>query len=185
MRAIDDYPVEVAITLALAAGAYALARTLHLSGPIAVVAAGLMVGDGGVASAMSETTRRYVLAFWTLIDEILNALLFLLLGLELVVVELDLRHAGLWLAAIALTLAIRLLVVAPWGTFFQGWRRDPGATAILAWGGLHGALSLALALSLPHGPARALLLSTTFVVVLFSVVVQGLTFPALVRRASA
>ena len=183
MRMIDDYPVEVAVTLALAVGAYALAQALTLSGPIAVVAAGLMVGDAGVAQAMSDTTRRYVLAFWSLIDELLNALIFLLLGLELVAVDLDLRQAGFWLAAIALTLGVRWLVVAPWGAFFQV-RRDPGATAILAWGGLHGALSLALALSLPAGAARDLLLPATFVVVLFSVIVQGLTFPRLARRVS-
>ncbi len=185
MRAIDDYPVEVAITLALAVGSYALAQALGLSGPIAVVAAGLMIGDAGVSAAMSETTRRYVFAFWTLVDELLNALIFLLLGLELVAVDLDLRHAGLWLAAIVLTLAVRGLVVAPWGTFFQRRRREPGAGLILAWGGLHGALSLALALSLPAGSARDLLLPTTFVVVLFSVIVQGLSFPWLVRRTSA
>ncbi len=185
MRAIDDYAVEVSITLALATGAYALAQSLGLSGPISVVAAGLIIGDNGAASAMSETTRRYLQAFWTLIDEILNALLFLLLGLELVVVDLRWRDAGLWLAAIALVLLARLVVVSPWGAFFRIRRVEHGATAILAWGGLHGALSLALALSIPAGPARGLILSTTFAVVLFSVVAQGLTFPWLVRRVSS
>ncbi len=185
MRAIDDYAVEVSITLGLAMGAYAAAQALHISGPIAAVAAGLIVGDGGTASAMSETTRRYLQGFWTLIDEILNALLFLMLGLELVVVGLNLRNAGFWLAAIGLVLAARLVVVLPWGAFFRRRHDERGAIAILAWGGLHGALSLALALSLPATGSRDLILSTTYVVVLFSVAVQGLTFPWLAGRATA
>lgn len=183
MRAIDDYAVEASITLGLAMGAYAAAQALHISGPIAAVAAGLIVGDGGVASAMSETTRRYLQGFWTLIDEILNALLFLMLGLELVVVGFNPRDAGFWLAAIGLVLAARLVVVLPWGAFFRRRHDERGAVAILAWGGLHGALSLALALSLPVTGSRDLILSTTYVVVLFSVAAQGLTFPWLARRA--
>jgi CPA1 family monovalent cation:H+ antiporter len=185
MRAIDDYAVEVAITVALAMGAYSAAQAMGLSGAIAVVAAGLIVGESAEGSTMSETTRVHVQAFWTLVDEILNALLFLLLGLQLAVVGLRAGHASLWLAAVVLVLASRLVVVAPWGAFF-GLRHDErGATAILAWGGLHGALSLALALSVPSSEARPLILSTTYVVVLFSVVAQGLTFPWLVRRINA
>jgi CPA1 family monovalent cation:H+ antiporter len=185
MRAIDDYAVEVAITVALAMGAYSAAQALGFSGAIAVVAAGLIVGESAEGSTMSETTRLHVHGFWTLIDDILNALLFLLLGLQLAVVSLQPRHAGLWLAALVLTLATRLVVVAPWGAFFGLRHAERGATAILAWGGLHGALSLALALSVPASAARPLILSTTFVVVLFSVVAQGLTFPWLVRRVGA
>lgn len=176
LRAIDDYAVEVAISLALATGLYALAQALGVSGPIAVVAAGLLMGDSGLSTAMSETTQRYVRAFWTLVDEILNGLLFLLLGLEILVIPFHLRLAGLWIAAIVLVLATRLAVVMPWGTYFQLRRRQRHAGLVLAWGGLHGALSLAMALSVPKGPAQSLILSTTFAVVIFSVVVQGLTF---------
>ena len=181
MRAIDDHAVEVSLTLALAAGVYALAQALHLSGAIAAVTAGLIIGGPQAECAMSETTQRYVSGFWTLVDEILNALLFLMLGLELLVVPFAPAGVGLWATAIVLVLLARLLVVAPWGVFF-GYDGDRGAIRLLTWGGLHGALSLALALSLPAGPARGLVLATTFAVVLFSVVVQGLTFMPLARR---
>lgn len=176
LRAIDDYAVEVTISLALATGLYALAQAIGVSGPIAVVAAGLLMGDSGLATAMSETTQRYVRAFWTLVDEILNGLLFLLLGLEILVIPFQLRLAGLWIAAILLVLATRFAVVLPWGAYFQLRRQQRHAGLVLAWGGLHGALSLAMALSIPKGPAQSLILSTTFAVVIFSVVVQGLTF---------
>jgi CPA1 family monovalent cation:H+ antiporter len=176
MRAIDDYAVEVTLSLALATGAYAVAAWLHVSGAIAVVAAGLLMGDSGLRTAMSDNTQRYVRAFWTLVDEILNALLFLLLGLEILVIPFDPRLVGLWAAALALVLAARFAVVLPWGAYFQLRQKQRHAGLVLAWGGLHGALSLAMALSVPKGPAQPLILSTTFAVVIFSVVVQGLTF---------
>lgn len=175
IRAIDDYAVEVTLSLALAAGAYAAAQALGISGPIAVVAAGLLMGDTG-SKTMSETTQRYMRGFWTLIDEILNALLFILLGLEVLVIPFDRRLAGLWGVALVLVLAARFAVVLPWGAYFQVRERERHAWLVLGWGGLHGALSLALALSVPRGPAQVLILSTTFAVVVFSVVVQGLTF---------
>lgn len=176
MRAIDDYAVEVTLSLALAVGVYALGQAIGVSGPIAVVAAGLLVGDRGVRTAMSETTQRYVRGFWTLVDEILNALLFLMIGLETLSVPFDLRLAGLWAAAIVLVLAARLAVVLPWGAYFWVRHQERHAGLVLGWGGLHGALSLALAFTVPAGPAQPLILSTTFAVVIFSVVVQGLTF---------
>ncbi|MBS0331373.1 MAG: cation:proton antiporter, partial [Proteobacteria bacterium] len=180
MRRIDDYAVEVSLSLALAVGVYALATALHLSGPIAVVIAGLLVGDCAENGAtMSETTQRHLRGFWTLIDENLNAVLFLLLGLELLVVPFDLRLGGLWLAAIVLVLATRVLVVLPWGAYFRIRHQERGASVLLTWGGLHGALSLAMALSLPAGGPRDLVLSTTFAVAIFSVLVQGLTFAPL------
>ncbi len=182
MRAIDDYAVEVTLTLALAAGVYALAQPLHVSGPVAAVAAGLLIGTPGAESAMSGATQTYLAHFWTLVDEVLNALLFLLLGFQLLVVRFEPRDIGLWLVAIVLVMVARLLVVAPWGAFFARRDGERGATRLLMWGGLHGALSLALALTLPPGPARGLILSVTYAVVVFSVVVQGLTFPPLVRR---
>jgi monovalent cation:H+ antiporter, CPA1 family len=179
MRTIDDYAVEVGLSLALATGAYALAQNLQLSGPIAVVVAGLLIGGSATRTAMSEATRQYLKAFWTLIDEILNALLFLLLGLELLAVPVRASLAGLWACAIALVLATRLAVVLPWGVYFHRRHQQQGASLVLAWGGLHGALSLALALSIPPGPFRELILSTTFAVVIFSVVVQATTFAPL------
>jgi CPA1 family monovalent cation:H+ antiporter len=176
MRSIDDYAVEVILSLALAVGVYALAQALGVSGPIGVVAAGLLVGDTATGEAMSDTTQQYVRAFWTLVDEILNGLLFLLLGLEILVIPFDLRLAGLWLVALVLVLAARFAVVLPWGTYFQLREKERHAGLVLGWGGLHGALSLAMALSIPKGPTQPLILSTTFAVVIFSVVVQGLTF---------
>ena len=175
IRMIDDYAVEVTLSLALVAGVYTLAQLLEISGPIAVVAAGLLMGDTGLET-MSETTRRYVRGFWTLIDEILNAVLFMLLGIEVLVIPFDVRLGGVWAAAIVLVLAARFTVVFPWGTYFQRRQGERHAGLVLGWGGLHGALSLALALSIRHGPAQSLILSTTFAVVVFSVVVQGLTF---------
>lgn len=183
MRTIDDYAVEVSLSLALAVGVYALASSLHLSGPIAVVVAGLMVGDCAArGTAMSETTQRHLRDFWSLIDETLNAVLFLLLGLEVLVVPFDLRLAGLWTVAILLVLLTRAAVVFPWGAYFRVQGREYGAGVLLTWGGLHGALSLALALSLPAGDFRDLLLSMTFTVVVFSVLVQGLTFGPVAAR---
>jgi CPA1 family monovalent cation:H+ antiporter len=176
MRDIDDYPVEVSLSLALAVGTYSLATALHLSGPIAVVAAGMLVGSRYGGGAMSETTQRHLRSFWELIDENLNALIFLMLGLEFLVVPFDARLPGFWTAAILLVLATRLLVVLPWGAYYHFRRREHGAGRLLTWGGLHGALSLAMALSLPEGGPRQLILSTTFAVAIFSVLAQGLTF---------
>ena len=129
---------------------------------------------------MSDTTRRYVQGFWTLVDELLNALLFLLLGLQTAVLPLNLRDLGLWALAIPLVLLARLAVVLPWGAYYRFRHAEQGASLILAWGGLRGALSLALALQAPAGPARAAILSTTYAVVVFAVMVQGLSFAPLV-----
>ena len=181
LRAIDDWAVEITITLALAVSVYAAAGLLHLSGPIAAASAGLVIGDHGVKTAMSERTRRSVEAFWDLIDQILNAILFLLLSLQVFVLPFDLREAGMWVTAVVLALAARLLIVLPLGTFFRFRREERGATVVLTWGGLRGAISLALALSLPARPYRDDLLAMTFVVVVFSVVAQGLTLAPLAR----
>ena len=182
MRAIQDEAVEVAVSLALATGVYAAADALGLSGPIAVVAAGLLVGALGMRTAANQTAQRHVRSFWTLVDEILNALLFLLLGLELLVVPVSLKSAALGLIAIPLVLAIRLATVLPWGAYFHFRQAERGAGLILAWGGLRGALSLALALDVAANPYRPLILTVTYAVVVFSVAVQGLTFGPLVAR---
>ena len=183
LAAIDDHAVQAMLSLALAAGLYAAAEAMHLSGPIAVVAAGLLFGDRS-RDVVSPTSQGHLEAFWVLVDEILNALLFFLLGLELLVAPFNPRFLGLWAVAIPLVLAARLAVVAPWGTYFHLRGEERGSSLILTWGGLHGALSFALALSIPEGPERPLLLSMTYAVVVFSVAVQGLTFGSLVAAVN-
>ena len=181
MRAIDDHVVETTASLALAAGGYALASALHLSGPVAAAAAGVVVGSYGVEHAMSDRTQAYIQAFWALVDEILNASLFLLLGLQMFVIRLDLGHAGVWLACAGLVTVARLLVVLPWGVWFHFRDEERAPSLVLAWGGLRGAISVALALSIPHGEPRDRIVAATFVVVSLSIVFQGLTFGPLVR----
>jgi CPA1 family monovalent cation:H+ antiporter len=179
---LDDFAVETSVTIALAMGTYAVAQALHLSGAIAVVGAGMLFGGPRAKTAMSEETQAYVKAFWTLVDEILNALLFLLLGVEMVVVPFQAHQIGLLLGAIPLVVAARFAVVLPWGSFYRLRHGERGPILIVGWGGLHGALSLALALTLPAVPERPLLISITYAVVAFSIVVQGLTFTPLVKR---
>ena len=179
MRVIDDFAIEASLSLALAMGVYAGAQALHLSGPIAAVGAGLLLGD-----VRDDPAQPRLSSFWTLIDEILNALLFFLLGLELLVVRFDPSEAGLALAAIALVLGARVIVVLPWGAYLHFRRDERGAPAILVWGGLHGALSVALALSLPPVAQKPLILAITYAVCVFSVAMQGLTFAPLAARVS-
>ncbi|HEY0106626.1 MAG TPA: sodium:proton antiporter [Rhizomicrobium sp.] len=178
---LDDFAVEVALTIALAMGSYAAAQALHLSGAIAVVGAGMLFGGPRARKAMEGETERYLTAFWTLVDEILNALLFLLLGVEMIAVPFQPHQFGLLAAAIPIVLLARFAVVLPWGAWYRLRHREKGPTLILGWGGLHGALSLALALALPAGPERPLLLSVTYAVVAFSITVQGLTFGPLAK----
>jgi Na+:H+ antiporter len=176
MRTMDEFAVEVSMTIALAMAVYAAALAFHLSGAVAVVGAGMMFGGERAGRAMSRETEVYVKSFWTLVDEILNALLFLLLGVEMLIVPFNLGQIGLILAVVLLVVVARFAVVLPWGAYFRMRHAEQGATVILGWGGLHGALSLALALSLPQGSERSLILAITYVVVAFSITIQGLTF---------
>lgn len=185
MRAIDDYPIEVLISLALVTATYALAAQLGVSGPIAVVVGGVLIGNRGAAWAMSETTRRYLFGFWNLIDEILNSVLFLLIGLEVLVLQFDASLAPLALLAVPIVLVARLIAVAvPVVVLGVRQRFVKGTILILTWGGVRGGISVALALSIPNVVERPAILAATYVVVLFTIVVQGLSLPALVRQVS-
>jgi len=186
MRSIDDYNVEVLISLAVVMGGYALARQLHISGPVAMAVAGLLIGNHGVAHAMSDTTRDYLIKFWSLIDEILNAVLFLLIGLVVVTIPFDPRLIFIGLAAIPLVLAARAIaVMLPLTAMRRLLDLGPLAPPILIWGGLRGGISVALALSLPDGLSRSVELTATYIVVLFAVIAQGGTIARLIDRRRA
>jgi CPA1 family monovalent cation:H+ antiporter len=185
MRSIDDYNVEVMLSLAVVMGGYALAKQLHVSGPVAMAVAGLVIGNQGVKHAMSETTRDYLLKFWSLIDDILNAVLFLLIGLVVVAIPFDPRMVIAGLIAIPLALAARAIsVLLPLMALRPRMSLGRLAPATLIWGGLRGGISVALALSLPVGPARAAALTATYIIVLFSVIIQGGTIGRLLARLS-
>ncbi|MHB2210943.1 cation:proton antiporter [Methylobacterium sp. CM6257] len=183
MRAIDDFPVEVLITLALVAGTYAIAQKLGTSGPLAVVAAGLLVGDRAPRDAMSERTQGYVSALWTLVDEVLNSVLFLLIGLEVLVLRFEVPAIILAAAAVPIVLVARAVAVAMplllvrWTDLFSA-RNLP----FLTWAGVRGGISVALALSLPEGPDKSAILAATYAVVLFTIIVQGSTLGMVARR---
>jgi CPA1 family monovalent cation:H+ antiporter len=185
MRPIDDYSVEVLLSLAMVSGGYALATTLHMSGPIVVVVAGIIIGNHARSMAMSDTTRRYLDNFWELLDDILNAVLFALVGLEVVAVHLDWHYAIAGILAIPIVLIARLISIAVPGATFHviglvPFRRN--VLTALTWGGLRGGISIALALSLPASPERDLLVTVAYIVVTFSVLVQGLTFGRFIKR---
>ncbi|MEN8258858.1 MAG: sodium:proton antiporter [Thermodesulfobacteriota bacterium] len=181
LKEIDDYQVEVMITLALVTGGYVLAEALHLSAPIAMVVAGLLIGNRGRKFAMSDKTREDLDTFWELLDSALNAILFTLLGLEIMILDFSPLRLALGLAAVCITLVGRLVSVSVPITILKRWRTfSPKVIRILTWGGLRGGISVALALSLPSGAERDLILIMTYTVVVFSIVVQGLSIGRLV-----
>ncbi|MGE0313667.1 MAG: cation:proton antiporter [Lautropia sp.] len=184
LKSVDSYQVEVLLTLAAVLGGYALAQRLHVSGPLAMVVAGLVIGNHGRAIAMSDTTRRYVDLFWELIDEILNAVLFVLIGMEVLLVTTTVDMLGAAVLALALTLLARLVTVGlPVALFDAAFRLPAGAWKVLTWGGLRGGISVALALSLPVGAERDLIVTMTYCIVVFSILGQGLSIGKVVRRA--
>ncbi len=183
MRKIDDYAVEVLLTLALVMGGYLLSLELHLSAPIMAVMAGLLIGHVGMEGGMSETTREHVDAFWRIVDELLNIALFVMIGFEIFAVSFTGRTFWIGAVAIGLSLAGRfaavtlpLLILRPFRVF------DRGVARVLTWGGIKGGISIALALGLPATGERDLILGATYLVVVFSVIVQGLTVAPLARR---
>ena len=182
MRQIDEYRLELMISLALATGTYSLANGLGMSGPIAVVVAGILIGNKGTQHAMSQTTREHLHDFWSLVDDILNALLFLLIGFEIVAVEYHSYGLIAALAAIPLALLVRAISIIVSSTFLH--LRTPnktGAIAVLTWGGLRGGISVAMALTLPASPFRDQLLSVCYAIVVFTIIVQGLTIERVMR----
>jgi monovalent cation:H+ antiporter, CPA1 family len=186
IQRVDDYNVELIISLALASGTYSMAGLLGVSGPIAVVVAGILIGNHGMDRAMSETTRQHLTTFWRLVDEILNAVLFLMIGLEIAAVDLDRRSIIATVVMIPTVLLIRWLSVA--GSALPLNLRLPGrygSLLILTWGGLRGGLSVAMALSLPDGAIKNSILTIAYGIVVFSIVVQGLTLETVARRALA
>jgi len=183
LKSVDNYQVEVLITLALVAGGYALASALHLSGPIAIVVAGLLIGNHGRLLAMSDKTREHLDLFWELMDEVLNAVLFVLIGLELLVLTFTMQYLLAGILMIPLVLLCRFIAVGIPITLLRPFRSfSKGAIRILTWGGLRGGISIALALSLPVGPNRAVIVAITYVIVAFSIIVQGLTIGRVVKR---
>lgn len=184
IKSVDNYQVEVLLTLAAVTGGYALATHLHFSGPLAMVVTGLIIGNGGRALAMSDTTRRYVDLFWELIDEILNAVLFVLIGMEVLLVTLSLSTLTAAAVAMLITLTARALTVGlPVRVLSAAFRLPKGSGYVLTWGGLRGGISVALALSLPAGLERDVVLALTYCIVVFSILGQGLTIGRVIRKA--
>lgn len=188
IRSIDSYHVEVLITLGLVLGGYALALHLHVSGLIAMVVAGLLIGNHGRALAMSDETRVRIDTFWEIVDELLNAVLFVLIGLEIVVLTFSGQMLLAAVLMIVVVLGVRFITVGiPIALLRKRWSVDftPHSVKLLTWAGVRGGISVALALSLPPGDERDVILAVTYVVVLFSILVQGLTIGRLIRATLA
>jgi len=184
LKSIDDYAVEVLITLAVVMGGYALAAKFHFSGPLAVVVAGLIVGHDTVREkGMSETTELYVDKFWEIIDSILNALLFVLIGLEILILSINQNYIIAGIIGIAVALICRFVALSiPIKIFEKKLAFVANTNLIMTWGGLRGGISIALALSLSDEMNRDLILTMTYIIVIFSIIVQGLTIGKLVNK---
>lgn len=183
LKLTNNYQVEILITLALVSGGYALAQAIHTSGPLVVVVAGLMVGNHGRRLAMSRHTREHLDMFWLLVDEILNALLFVLIGLEVLIMAFSGQLLLAGLLAVLITLLVRFTTIGAAVSILRRYHSfTPHATKIMTWSGLRGGISVALALTIAHGPGRNAILVMTYVVVVFSILVQGLTLKPLCGR---
>jgi CPA1 family monovalent cation:H+ antiporter len=183
LKSVENYQVEILITLALVTGGFALADTLHLSGPIAIVVAGLLIGNQGRMLAMSDEVRDHLDKFWELVDEILNAVLFVMIGLEVLILTFNRSYLLAGIILIPLLLAVRFICVGIPVFVLKRFRTfSPRVIKIVTWGGLRGGISVALALSLPAGSNREAILAITYIIVVFSIIVQGLTIGKLVKK---
>ncbi len=183
MKSIDHYETEVLITLALVMGIHALASYFHFSGPLAVVVAGIFIGNKSPEVAWSEGTQIYVDKFWELVDVFLNAILFVLIGFELLIITINGEYILLGIIAIPITLLARYIALkGPIALFSKKLEFIPKTDLIMTWGGIRGGISIALALSLQPEMERELFLTVTYVVVVFSIIFQGLTIGKLVKR---
>lgn len=183
MKKIDHYQSEILITLAIVMGGYALALMLHLSGPLAMVIAGLVTGSRSKEDAMSDTTELYVYKFWELIDVLLNAVLFVLIGLEIMILEFNMDYLIAGLAAIPITLLARYVSLLLPATIFKKYiKTDHNTIKMMTWGGLRGGLSIAMALSLTAPLPKSQFVFMIYVVVLFSIIVQGLTVGKVIKK---
>ncbi len=186
LHGVDEHNLEVLITLAMVMVTYVVALKLHMSGPIAMVVAGLFIGNQGMKFAVSDNTKDYIRKFWSLLDEILNSVLFLLIGLEVLIIAQRADHIGVALLLIPVTIIARWFAVFIPISFLSRWRTfTKGAIPLLTWGGLRGGIAVALALSLPVNEYKPTILTITYAVVLFSIIVQGLTIKPLVERIVA
>lgn len=182
IKPIDDSLQEIFVTLAIATGGYSFAQMLNISGPLAMVVAGMFIGNRKQMFYMSEKTRSHLIHFWEVIDSAFNAILFLLIGLELLVIQRSLFECFSGLGAIVIVLVARAISVAtPLALLRLKRQYEPFSMSIMVWGGLRGGLAIALALALPSGQAKSLILPMTYAVVLFSIVVQGLSVGPLVN----
>lgn len=185
LKTVDNYNVEVLLTLALVMGGYAAARAMHISGPIAIVIAGLLIGNHGRLLAMSDQSRENLDTFWKLIDEILNAVLFMLIGLEIIILNISGNHVAAGVLMFFVVLIARFIAVGiPVSLLKLRQSFHPHVVSILTWGGIRGGISVALALSLPSGPERNVIVAVTYIIVIMSVILQGLTIRNLVQYAS-
>jgi len=183
MKKIDDYKVSALITLSIVMGGFLIAKELHISSPLAMVIAGLIIGNYGKKFAMSKTTQDYLNKFWELIDEIMNAILFLFIGFELLLIEDLMDQILLGIVTIFIVLLSRTLsIVIPARTILRKNTFSKGSLIVLVWGGIRGGVSIALVLSMPNSEWKDLLLEITYIVVLFSIVIQGLTVGKVAHR---
>ena len=185
VRSIDHFQTEILITLAMVMGGYSLCHFLHVSGPLAMVVAGLITGNKSLEEAMSDTTRDYTEKFWEITDEILNAILFILIGLQLVIIsfQFNLLIIGLIMAILLILVRYISLWLPAFSFFFKKDLKDK-TLEIMTWGGLRGGISIALALSLPQSMYKEFFVPVTFVIVLFSIIVQGFSMKWFVKKLS-
>ncbi|AYZ12762.1 sodium:proton antiporter [Chryseobacterium arthrosphaerae] len=186
MKSIDHFQTEILISLAMVMGGYSLCHSIHVSGPLAMVVAGLMTGNRGKELAMSDITRDYLGKFWEVTDEVLNAILFMLVGLEIVIVSFDMSYLAIGIITAIIILIARFVSLYVPAVLFR-FKRVFGTKSlfIMTWGGLRGGISIALALSLPQNPYKDILVSITFVVVIFSILVQGITVEKVIKKLTS